>query len=33
MAAATMPGAQGEQVYYVPVEKWGCGMGGLAIVA
>jgi aromatic ring-opening dioxygenase catalytic subunit (LigB family) len=33
MAAATMPRAKGKEVYYVPVEKWGCGMGGLAIVA
>ena len=33
MAAATMPGARGEPVYYVPMERWGCGMGGLAIVA
>lgn len=33
MAAATMPRAKGETVYYVPVEPWGCGMGGLAIVA
>ena len=32
MAAATMPKAKGEEIYYVPVEKWGCGMGGLAIV-
>lgn len=32
MAAATLPGTRGEEIYYVPMNKWSTGMGGLAIV-
>jgi 2'-aminobiphenyl-2,3-diol 1,2-dioxygenase large subunit len=33
MAAATVPGRNGEAVFYEPMPEWLTGMGGLAIAA
>jgi 2'-aminobiphenyl-2,3-diol 1,2-dioxygenase large subunit len=32
MAAATLPGRKGQEIYYEPVPQWSTGMGGIAIV-
>ena len=32
MAAATLPGRKGHEIYYEPVPQWSTGMGGIAIV-
>jgi hypothetical protein len=33
MAAATLPGRTGEQIYYEPIPQWLTGVGGIALAA